>query len=186
MSRDFQMLVFGDGGGLPLIVYPTSFGNFHQCNDFQLTDACADFVERGRITLYCPDAIDLDSFYNKSIHPADRIKTHMAYENVVLHDVIDFARREAACQRVAVTGASLGAYHAANLAFRHPDAVSQLISMSGAFDISDFSAATMMTTSISTAPTNTCRTCLTRGNSTICGSSSAPANGIIPGTKVSA
>ena len=51
MSRDFELRVFGDGGGLPLIVYPTSFGNFHQCKDFQLTDACADFVERGRITL---------------------------------------------------------------------------------------------------------------------------------------
>ena len=40
--------------------------------------------------------------------------------------------------RVAVCGASLGAYHAANIAFRHPDAVSHLISLSGAFDISDF------------------------------------------------
>ena len=40
--------------------------------------------------------------------------------------------------RVAVCGASLGAYHAANIAFRHPDAVSHLISLSGAFDISSF------------------------------------------------
>ena len=42
------------------------------------------------------------------------------------------------CARVAVCGASLGAYHAANIAFRHPDAVSHLISLSGAFEISDF------------------------------------------------
>jgi pimeloyl-ACP methyl ester carboxylesterase len=35
-------------------------------------------------------------------------------------------------------GASLGAYHAANIAFRHPDAVSHLISLSGSFDISSF------------------------------------------------
>jgi len=40
--------------------------------------------------------------------------------------------------RVAVCGASLGAYHAANIAFRHPDVVSHLISLSGSFDISSF------------------------------------------------
>lgn len=45
-----------------------------------MVDACAPFVESGRITIYCPDAIDLDSFYNKAIHPADRMRTHNAYE----------------------------------------------------------------------------------------------------------
>jgi esterase/lipase superfamily enzyme len=138
LSRDFEMLVFGDGGGLPLILFPTSFGRFYQTKDFHLTDACADFVNSGRITIYCPDGIDLDSFYNKQIHPADRMRTHNAFENVILHDVIDFARQQAGSHRVAICGASLGAYHAANIAFRHPDTISHLISLSGAFDISDF------------------------------------------------
>jgi esterase/lipase superfamily enzyme len=64
--------------------------------------------------------------------------THLAYENVIVHDVFDFARREGSTPRVGISGASLGAYHAANIAFKHPDAVSHLISLSGAFDISDF------------------------------------------------
>ncbi len=138
LSRDFEMLVFGNGGGLPLILFPTSFGRFYQNKDFHLTDACAPFVESGKVTIYCPDGIDTDSFYNKSIHPADRIRTHMAYENVILYDVMDLARRECGCHRVGICGASLGAYHAANIAFRHPDTVGVLISLSGAFDISDF------------------------------------------------
>ena len=75
---------------------------------------------------------------NKEIHPADRMRTHNAYERVITHDVFDLARRECSVARVAVCGASLGAYHAANIAFRHPDAVSHLISLSGAFDISSF------------------------------------------------
>ena len=33
------------------------------------------------------------------------------------------------------TGASFGAYHAANLAFRHPELVGRLIAMSGVYDI---------------------------------------------------
>jgi len=62
----------------------------------------------------------------------------MAFERVIVHDVFDHARRECSTHRVAICGASLGAYHAANIAFRHPDLISHLISLSGAFDISDF------------------------------------------------
>ncbi len=140
LSREFEMLVFGNGGegSIPLILYPTSFGRFYQNKDFGLIDSVSWFVDTGKVTIYCPDAIDLDSFYNKSIHPADRMRTHNAYEAVILHDVFDFARRECACHRVAVSGASLGAYHAANIAFRHPDLVRNLITLSGAFNIRSF------------------------------------------------
>jgi esterase/lipase superfamily enzyme len=138
LSRDFEMLAFGNGGGLPLILFPTSFGRYYQNKDFGLVGSVAYFVDAGKITVYCPDAIDLDSFYNKSIHPADRMKTHNAYENVIVNDVFNHARRECHAHRVAVCGASLGAYHAGNIAFRHPDLVSNLISLSGSFDISDF------------------------------------------------
>lgn len=136
LSREFEMLAFGNGGGLPLITFPTSFGRYYQNKDFGLVGSLAWFVDNGKITVYCPDAIDLESFYNKSIHSADRMRTHNAYENVIVRDVFDLAWRERNCHRVAVCGASLGAYHAANIVFRHPDTVSHLISLSGSFDIS--------------------------------------------------
>src|SRR5947207_9934230 len=136
LSRDFEMLAFGDGSGMPLVLFPTSFGRHSQNRDFGLTDAVAGYVDSGKITIYCPDSIDLESFYNKGIHPADRMRTHNAYERVITQDVFDLARRECSVARVAVCGAGLGAYHAANIAFRHSDAVSNLISLSGAFDIS--------------------------------------------------
>jgi esterase/lipase superfamily enzyme len=91
LSRDFEMLVFGDGGGLPLVLFPTSFGRYSQNKDFGLVDAVGWYIDNGKITLYCPDAIDLESFYNKSIHPADRMLTHNAYERVIVNDVFDFA-----------------------------------------------------------------------------------------------
>ena len=138
LSRDFEMLVFGDGRGLPLVLFPTSYGRFWQNKEFGLIDAVRWFVDEGHVTIYCPDAIDLESWYNKGIHPADRVRTHNAYENVIVHDVFDFARRECGRHRVAVGGASFGGYHAANLAFRHPGWVSHLFSLSGAFDMKSF------------------------------------------------
>jgi esterase/lipase superfamily enzyme len=104
LSREFEMLVFGNGGGLPLIIFPTSFGNYRQNKDFGLIDSVAWFVDNNRVTVYCADSIDLDSFYNKGIHPADRIRTHIAYENVIVRDVFDFARREGSTHRVGVCG----------------------------------------------------------------------------------
>jgi esterase/lipase superfamily enzyme len=177
LSREFEMLAFGNGGGLPLIIFPTSFGRYYQNKDFGLVGSVSAFVDAGRVTVYCPDAMDLESFYNKPIHPADRMRTHNAYENVIVHDVFDFARRECGCHRVAVCGASLGAYHAANIAFRHPDAVSLLISLSGSFDISSFFDGITTTTFTSTAHMNICQIYPTRGNTITWASSSAPANG---------
>jgi esterase/lipase superfamily enzyme len=41
--------------------------------------------------------------------------------------------KKCSCHRVAVAGASFGGFHAANFAFRFPDVVSHLFSLSGAF-----------------------------------------------------
>src|SRR5436189_5698794 len=81
LNREFEMLVFGNGGGLPLILFPTSFGRYYQNKDFGLVGSMSGYVEAGKVTVYCPDAIDLESFYNKSIHPADRMRTHNAYRS---------------------------------------------------------------------------------------------------------
>ncbi|HLX12907.1 MAG TPA: alpha/beta fold hydrolase, partial [Bacteroidota bacterium] len=56
----------------------------------------------------------------------------------IVQDVIEFAMRETGYSTVGVAGCSFGAYHAANTAFRHPDKISYLITMGGAFDIKQF------------------------------------------------
>ena len=132
------MLAFGEGRGIPLILFPTSYGRYYQNKDFGLVESVRPFVEAGRCTVYCPDGIDTDSWYNRGTHPHDRVRTHEGYENVIVREVFDFARRECSAHRVAVGGASFGAFHALNTAFRHPDTVSHLFSMSGAFDIKQF------------------------------------------------
>src|SRR6266700_1668289 len=120
LSREFEMLAFGNGGGLPLILFPTSGARYYENKDFGLVGSVASYIDNGKVTVYCPDAIDLESFYNKSIHPADRMRTHNAYENVIVRDVFDLARRECHGHRVAFCGASLGAYHADNIYFNSP------------------------------------------------------------------
>lgn len=55
LGREFEMLAFGKGGGLPLIIFPTSFGRYYQNKDFGLVGSVSAFVDAGRVTVYCPD-----------------------------------------------------------------------------------------------------------------------------------
>jgi esterase/lipase superfamily enzyme len=137
LSRDFELLVFGHAG-YPVILFPTSKGRYYECKDVKFLDSVAHLLDQGLIKIYAPDGVDGESWYNTGINPADRVRTHNAYENVIVHDVIPIAQHECGSPKVAVSGASLGGFHAANLAFRHPHLVGHLVSMSGTFDIKQF------------------------------------------------
>ena len=131
------MLVFGHAGK-PIILFPTTLGRYYENRDFKLIESIRGFIEQGKVRIYCPDTMNDDSWYNKSIHPADRLRTHNAYENVILHDIVHKVRQDSPDGRVGMAGCSFGGYQAANFAFRHPGLVSHLYSMSGAFDIRSF------------------------------------------------
>ncbi|WP_181307120.1 esterase family protein [Rufibacter sp. XAAS-G3-1] len=134
LSQDMEMLVFGDRG-YPVILFPTSMGRYHENKDFKLIESAAWFVNEGLVKIYCIDSVDKQSWYNKGIHPADRVRTHMAYDQMLYQELAPWAMHETEKSKVCVAGCSFGGYHAANFAFKHPDRVSHLYSMSGAFDI---------------------------------------------------
>lgn len=131
------MLVFGDRG-FPVIVFPTTSGMYYEAKDFLLMESIRWYIEQGLVQVYCVDGMNEESWYNKSIHPADRVRTHNAYDNLILHDLVERVRWNTGAGRVAVAGCSFGGYQAANFAFRHPGYVSHMFSMSGAYDIRSF------------------------------------------------
>lgn len=134
---DVEMLVYGHAG-YPVIIFPTTMGRYYESKDFDLIESARWFLEQGLIQLYCPDSIDRLSWYNKSIHPADRVRNHELYDRFIHDELINHIRIQKSLPKVAVAGASFGGYHAANLAFRHPESISHMFSMSGAFDVKSF------------------------------------------------
>ena len=136
LSKEMEMIVYGHWG-YPLLIFPTTRGRYYESKDFHLIDSIAWFIEQGKVKVYCLDSIDEYSWYNRSIHPADRVKNHIWYDKMILEEVVAKAQHESPIGKVAVAGCSFGGYHAANFAFRHPEKVSHLFTMSGAFDIRD-------------------------------------------------
>ena len=137
LQRDVQMLVFGHAG-YPVVLFPTSKGSFHENRDMGLIASAQWYIEQGLIQIYCPESNDAQSFYNKSVHPHQRIEQHVAYDKMICHELVERIRLNTRVGKVVTAGCSFGGYHAANFAFRHPGYVSHMFSMSGAFSIRSF------------------------------------------------
>jgi len=137
LSSETEMLVFGHAG-YPIILFPTSMGSYHENKDQGLIASAKWYIDQGLIQIFCPASIDKDSFYNKGIHPSQRIKNHVWYDKMICHEIVERVKNNTAAGKVVVAGCSFGGYHAANFALRHPGYVSHMFSMSGAFDIKSF------------------------------------------------
>lgn len=137
LQRDMELLVFGPAG-LPMIVFPTSMGRFFDYEDRGMIKAVEWSYEGGALQAFSVDSVDSESWYNKQIHPRDRVLRHMQYEQYLIHEVIPFIRSKNPSQDLGVTGCSFGGYHVMNFALRHPDLVTYAVSMGGGFDIHQF------------------------------------------------
>ena len=137
LQRDMDALVFGHAGH-PLVVFPTSMGKFFEYEDRGMIRALAPKIEAGELQVFCPDAVDTESWYNKGVHPRVRVMRHIQYENYILQELLPFIHWKNQSPGLAVTGCSFGGYQALNFALKHPDAVTRCISMGGAFDIHQF------------------------------------------------
>ena len=129
-----ELLVFGHGGAR-VLVFPTSMGRFFDWEDRGLIATMGEHLEQGWIQMVCVDSVDADSWYAKALHPADRARRHVHYDRYILTEVLPFTTQRNPNPFLIATGASFGAYHAVNFAFRYPHLVGRVIGMSGYYDI---------------------------------------------------
>jgi esterase/lipase superfamily enzyme len=140
LGRDMELLVFGHAGPAEL-VFPTSMGRFYEFEDRGMVACLASIIESGNLRLVCVDSVDAESWYHWTAHPHDRLQRHLHYESYILEEVMPLVRSwnpSAADQRIGALGLSLGAFHAALLALRHPGVVSRMLAISGKYDNSNF------------------------------------------------
>jgi esterase/lipase superfamily enzyme len=134
LGRHMELLVLGHAGAR-VLVFPTSQGRFYEWEDRGMADALGEHLARGWVQLFCVDSVDAESWYDRSKSPGDRAWRHEQYDRYVHDEVLPFTRHVNPNPYLIATGASLGAYHAVNFAFRHPHAVRRVIGMSGMYNI---------------------------------------------------
>lgn len=137
LGRHMELLVFGHAGN-PFLVFPTSRGRFFEYENSGMVRALESKIDAGNLQLYCVDSIDSESWYNRGVHPHERVARYIAYENYVLFEVVPLMMKLSGAGRISTTGCSLGGYYCTNFTLRHPDVVSYCVSMSGAFEMKSF------------------------------------------------
>jgi len=134
LGRTMEMLVFGHAGAR-MVVFPTSMGKFYEWEDYGMMAALGEHLANGWLQVFCLDSVDAESWYNRSIHPADRARRHDCYDRYVKDEVLPFTASLNPNPFVITAGASFGAYHAVSFGLRHPDRVGRVLGLSGLYDI---------------------------------------------------
>jgi esterase/lipase superfamily enzyme len=134
LDRDMELLIFGHSGD-PVLFFPTRTARFYDYEDWQVIDALKKKIDTGAIQVWCLDSVDKESFYAKQIPPEERICRHLHYEEYVLKEVLPLIQQKNPHPTVVTAGCSLGAYHAANLAFKHPHLFHKVVGLSGRYDL---------------------------------------------------
>lgn len=136
LGRTMETLVFGYDG-TPVLVFPTTMGRFYQYEDFGMVAALQAKLEAGSLQLFCPDSVDAESWYNKAVPPRQRVLRHLDYERYIINEYLAFVRQRNP-RPLIVTGTSFGAFHAVNIALRHPARFAKVVALSGRYDIKHF------------------------------------------------
>lgn len=137
LGRAMELLVFGHHGA-PVIVFPTSQGRFFEYEDRGMVGALSEHIERGWLQLICVDSVDAESWYCTWAHPSGRVQRHIQYENYIREEVIPFGASNNTNTFWMTTGCSFGAYHAVNMALRHPGLIRRTIGLSGLYNLASF------------------------------------------------
>jgi esterase/lipase superfamily enzyme len=126
-----ELKVYGQAGK-PVVVFPTQGGRFYEYEDFGMVEACRPFIEGGKIQIYAVDSIDNQTWANWNVPPSERARRHEDYDRYITQEAVPFIQSRSTWKgKYLTTGCSMGAYHAPNFFFRHPDQFDGVIALSG-------------------------------------------------------
>ncbi len=136
---DMPIVRYGDWGRA-LLMFPTAGADFLEYERFSLIGSIAHHIEQGRVQVFSIDSINRFAWMNHQVPLHEKARRQSLYAGYVEEEVVPHIRRclQNPSARIGVTGASFGAFHAANVAFRRPDLFDTLIAMSGFYDLEPY------------------------------------------------
>ncbi len=139
MGRPMHVWRYGHYGP-PVLVFPSAAGMAHEWEANGMIDTLADWLNGGRIKLYCTESNVSESWTRRTDPAQWRIKRHQAYEQYITQELVPRIRAD--CHTpdilIAVTGTSMGAFYSANFALKFPHMFHYGLCMSGRYDATSF------------------------------------------------
>lgn len=123
--------------GHPLLLLPTAQSDLLDCERFFLIKSIEKYIFAGKVTVFSIESINSRAWMNRKVSVPEQAHLQSLYSGYVENEVVPHIRRcvRDDSARIAISGASFGAFHAANFFFRRPDYFDTLIAMSGFYDL---------------------------------------------------
>ncbi len=136
LDLPMPIVTYGDRGR-PLLLFPTAAADFLENERFFLVKAIEPAILAGQVRVFSIDSINKHAWMDREVPVAEQGRRQALYARYIEDEVVPYIRH--ACGdpgvRIATTGASFGAFHAANSLCRRPDLFDGLIAMSGFYDL---------------------------------------------------
>jgi esterase/lipase superfamily enzyme len=138
LNKEMPIASYGHAG-FAILLIPTAAADYLEYERFQLVDAIAPFINSGKCRVFSIDSMNKESWMNNQMLPEHKAIRHNQFNEYVFNEVIPFIRNCTSDETMIYTcGASFGALHAMNLFMKRPDIINGAISMSGVYDLTEY------------------------------------------------
>ncbi len=138
LNKEMPVASYGHYGFAVLLI-PTAAADYLEYERFQLIQALEPMINDGKFRVFSIDSINRESWLNYQMEPAHRAIRHNQFNEYVFNEVVPFIRNATSNETFIYTcGASFGALHAMNLFLKRPDIINGVISMSGVYDLTEY------------------------------------------------
>ncbi len=134
LDLEMPIVSYGDRGH-PLLLLPTAQADFLENERFFLVKAIEPYILAGKVRVFSIDSINKYAWMNRKVAVPEAARRQALYSSYIEEEVVPYIMNQCGGKRIAVSGASFGAFHSANLFFRRPDIFDTLIAMSGFYDL---------------------------------------------------
>lgn len=136
LGQPMPIVAYGHWGH-PLLLFPTAAADYLENERFFLLESIEAALRDGRVRVFSINSINSHAWMDRGLPVAEQARRQALYARYVEEEVVPYIRH--VCQtadiRIGASGASFGAFHAANTVFRRPDLFDSLVAMSGFYDL---------------------------------------------------
>jgi esterase/lipase superfamily enzyme len=138
LQKEMPIVSYGHHG-FALLLIPTAAADYLEYERFQLIDALSPFINSGKLKVFSIDSMNKESWMNNEMWPPHKAIRHNQFNQYVFDEVIPFIRTNTSNEtHIYTCGASFGALHSMNLFLKRPDIINGAISMSGVYDLTEY------------------------------------------------
>jgi len=138
LGKEMPIAAYGHYG-FALLLIPTAAADYLEYERFQMMDALAPLIDSGKMRVFSINSINTESWMNNEMLPEHKAIRQNQFNEYVFNEVIPFIRNSTSQETMIFTsGASFGALHAMNLFLKKPDLINGVISMSGVYDLTEY------------------------------------------------